>query len=324
MQRFRVSEDSMRPTLVPGDEFVATGSRPAVVGDVVALPHPARPDFWLVKRLTAGPGALVDGGVRIEPGQGWVGSDNPAPGATDSSSFGPVPLTSLRPMVTHLDQDSFGEAVDLLSGEEPSFARVIDEHGPPGFWRRPAGFPTLVWLIMEQQVSLESGAAMYRRLHGLLGAITPEAVAGAAVTELRGIGVTRQKTEYLLVLARSILSGELDLDALGGATFHEARRALLSVKGIGPWTADAYLLSALGFPDVFPVGDRALQVGTAEVLGLSAAPGPEELELLSLPWRPIRAAAARLIWHGYLKRRGRIEPADPTGGHFGHRPPTPA
>jgi DNA-3-methyladenine glycosylase II len=83
------------------------------------------------------------------------------------------------------------------------------------------------------------------------------------------------------------------------------------VKGIGPWTADAYLLSALGFPDVFPVGDRALQVGTGEVLGMSSVPDEEELEIVSAPWRPIRAAAARVIWHAYLKRRGRVEPLDP-------------
>jgi DNA-3-methyladenine glycosylase II len=324
MQRFRVSEDSMRPTLVPGDEFVATRSRTAVVGDVVALPHPGRPDFWLVKRLTAGPGDEFAGAGRLEPGQAWVNSDNPAPGTTDSSSFGPAPLASMWPMVTHLDVGTFIEAVDLLAGEEPAFAEVVDEHGPPPFWRRPEGFPTLVWLIMEQQVSLESGAAMYRRLHGLLGAITPEAVAAALPAELRGIGVTRQKTEYLLVLARSILSGELELGVLGEETFDEARRALLSVRGIGPWTADAYLLSALRFPDVFPVGDRALQVGTTEVLGLSAVPRPDELELLALPWRPIRAAAARIIWHSYLRRRGRVEPPDPTGGHFGHTPLAPA
>jgi DNA-3-methyladenine glycosylase II len=311
MQRFRVSEDSMRPTLLPGDEFVATGSRPAVVGDIVALPHPGRPDFWLVKRLRAGPGGRVDGRA-LGPGEAWVTSDNPGVETTDSSSFGPVPMTSLKPMVARLDETTFLEAVSLLTDEEPPFATVIEEHGPPPFWQRPAGFATLVWLIMEQQVSLESGAAMYRRLHGLLGEITPETVAGSSERELRGIGVTRQKTAYLLELARSIVAGELDMGALEKDTFPEARRSLLAVKGIGPWTADAYLLSALRFPDVFPVGDRALQVGTAEVLGLTSVPGKDELEMLSRPWRPVRAAAARVVWHAYLKRRGRVEPTDPT------------
>ena len=320
MQRFQVSEDSMRPTLAPGDEFVATGSRRADVGDVVALPHPGRDDFWLVKRVGAVPGDLVDGGSRLGPGEAWVISDNPGVGATDSRSFGPVPIAKLRPMVTHLDETTFREAVDLLVSEEPVFAAVIDEHGAPPFWSRPAGFATLVWLIMEQQVSLESGAAMYRRVHGLLGAITPEGVAASTESDLRGIGVTRQKASYLLELGRSVAGGDLDLDALGHMPFSEARDTLLEVKGIGPWTADVYLLSALRFPDVFPLGDRALQVGAGEVLGMIAVPDGDELELLSLPWRPIRAAAARIIWHAYLANRGRVEPPDPTGGHRVARP----
>lgn len=320
MQRFLVSEDSMRPTLAPGDEFVVTGSRQAVVGEIVALPHPGRDEFWLVKRLGAGPGDRVDGRVALGPDEAWVTSDNPDVPATDSRSFGPVPLTTLRPMVTRLDEATFGESVDLLIEEEESFARVIAEHGRPPFWHRPPGFPTLVWLIMEQQVSLESGAAMYRRLHGLFGEVTPEAMAGATETDLRGIGVTRQKTAYLLELARSVAGGALELEATATMPFHEARQTLLEVKGIGPWTADVYLLSALRFPDVFPLGDRALQVGAAEVLGMTSVPDGEELELLSLPWRPIRAAAARIIWHGYLGNRGRVEPPDPTGGHGVRRP----
>ena len=315
MQRFHVSEDSMRPTLVPGDEFVATGSRQAAVGDVVALPHPTREDFWLVKRVGAGPGERVDGGRQLGPEDAWVVSDNPEVAATDSRSFGPVPIATLRPVVENLDETTFHEAVDLLVSEEPAFATVIEKHGPPPFWSRPAGFATLVWLIMEQQVSLESGAAMYRRLHGLLGAITPETVASSTESALRGIGVTRQKTTYLLELGRSVAAGELDLDGLATLGFSDARDILLGVKGIGPWTADVYLLSALRFPDVFPLGDRALQVGVGEVLGMTSAPDGDELELLSLPWRPIRAAAARIIWHSYLGRRGRAEPPDPTVGH---------
>ena len=314
MQRFQVSEDSMRPTLVPGDEFVATGSRQAAVGDVVALPHPTRDDFWLVKRVAAGPGAQVDGGRRLGSDEAWVVSDNPEVAASDSRSFGPVPIATIQPMVTHLDATTFREAVDLLVTEEPAFATVIEEHGTPPFWSRPAGFTTLVWLIMEQQVSLESGAAMYRRLHGLLGAITSETVAGSDESALRGIGVTRQKTAYLLELGRSVAAGVLDLDALAAMPFTEARDTLLAIKGIGPWTADVYLLSALRFPDVWPLGDRALQVGTSEVLGMTRPLFPDDLEYHSRPWRPIRAAAARIIWHSYLGKRGRAEPPDPTLG----------
>lgn len=315
MQRFRVSEDSMRPTLVPGDEFVATASRPARVGDIVALPHPDREDFWLVKRLAAGPGETVDGVGPLGSGEAWVLSDNPDGGVSDSRRFGPVPVAGLRPVVTRLDETTFTEAVDLLGAEEEAFASVIGAHGQPPFWHRPEGFPTLVWLIMEQQVSLESGAEMYRRLHGLLGEITPEAVVGSGEVGLRSIGITRQKATYLLDLAALIADGDLDLEQLGRATQDQARSMLLDVRGIGPWTADVYLLSALRLPDAFPLGDRALQVGTGEVLGLTSVPDVAELELLSTPWRPVRAVAARIIWHFYLASRGRVEPPDPTVEH---------
>jgi DNA-3-methyladenine glycosylase II len=309
----------MRPALAPGDEFVATTSRPATVGEIVALPHPDRTDFWLVKRLAAGPGQSVDGHGMLGKGEAWVLSDNPVDGIADSRRFGPVPYETLHPAVTRLDGTTFAEAVDLLTAEEEAFAAVVAAHGPPPFWSRPEGFPTLVWLILEQQVSLESGAEMYRRLHGLVGQITPEAVAASGEEGLRAIGVTRQKAGYLLDLAALLFDGELDLEALGRDAPEEARAKLLALRGIGPWTADVYLLSALRFPDVFPLGDRALQVGTGEVLGMTGVPDPTELELLSIPWSPIRAVAARIIWHAYLANRGRVEPPDPTVEHASRR-----
>jgi DNA-3-methyladenine glycosylase II len=125
---------------------------------------------------------------------------------------------------------------------------------------------------------------------------------------VRDAGITRQKTGYIMSLAEQVATGRLDLVALEKASSSEARQTLLALKGVGPWTADVYLLSALGHIDVFPVGDRALQVGTAEVLGMAAPPDPVALEILSAPWRPLRAVAARMIWHGYLARRGRVEP----------------
>lgn len=305
----------MRPTLAPGDEFVATASRPAQVGDIVALPHPDREDFWLVKRLAAGPGEVVDGHGPLGPREAWVVSDNMDADAADSRRFGPVPDESLRPLVTRLDHATFAEAVDLLSAEEPRFAEVIATHGPPPFWSRPAGFPTLVWLILEQQVSLESGAEMYRRLHRLVGQITPSRVARVGQEGLRMIGITWQKAGYIHDLAVSIRAGELDVDALAGEPPEQARASLLEMRGIGPWTADAYLLSALRLPDVFPIGDRALQVGMTELLGMTRLLFPDDMEFLSKPWRPLRAVAARIIWHAYLSNRGRVEPPDPTAAH---------
>jgi DNA-3-methyladenine glycosylase II len=236
-------------------------------------------------------------------------SDNEGATLADSRTLGPVSLDALHPVVARLDADGFVEGCALLAGEDRSLASVLAVHGLPEFWSRPPGLATLVLLILEQQVSLESGAAVYRRLRSLAGEIEVETLLGLDVDGVRAAGVTRQKAGYIVELAHRIAVGELDLTAVATAPTEDARRMLLGLRGIGPWTADAYLLAALGHTDVFPVGDRALQVGTGEVLGVTAPPTESELEILSQPWRPLRAVAARIIWHAYLKVRGRSEPA---------------
>jgi DNA-3-methyladenine glycosylase II len=305
MKRFRVAGHSMTPTLQPGQEVVAVTTRRAEPGNLVVFEHPQRPDFWLIKRLTD------DGG--------WVVSDNEAHGDSDSRTLGHLPVDSLLPVVDRLDEETFPLAVDLLAGEDERLGGAVQRWGLPEFWHRSPGFSTLVLLILEQQVSLESGAAMYRRLAGLLGQVTPTTVLEAGPDRLRSIGVTRQKTGYLIELATRIVEGHLDLEAMESSPVAETRATLLGVKGIGPWTADAYLLSASRRPDMWPVGDRALQVGVAEVLGMSQVPDESQLEILGETWRPVRAVAARLIWHAYLSQRGRIEPPDPTLVHDSDR-----
>ena len=294
----------MRPTLVPGDEVVATDSRQSSIGDVVVFPHPGREDFWMVKRRVSPPDSLG-------PGLAWVMSDNLSVTRADSRSLGPLPVESLMPVVDRLDAVTFAEACVLLASEDPALAAVVERHGVPEFWQRTPGFANLVLLILEQQVSLESGAAVYRRLLESAGGVTPEAILDLGGEGVMASGVTRQKTGYILDLAQAILDEVLDLDALSTADRDTAREVLLGLRGVGPWTADVYLLSALAHPDMFPVGDRALQVGTAEVLGMTSIPDPGQLEILSQPWRPVRAVAARLLWHAYLTTRGRVEPITP-------------
>ena len=291
----------MTPTLQPGQEVVAIDTRPAEAGNLVVFEHPERAGFWLIKRLS-------------DP-TGWVSSDNEELGDVDSRTLGRIALDRLHPVVERLDEESFALGADLLAAEDPNVADLIERWGLPGFWRREPGFPTLVLLILEQQVSLESGAAMYRRLAGLIGEVTPEHVLSAGPDRLRAIGVTRQKTTYLLDLAAQLVEAQLDLGALEQVPLEDARRALIAIRGIGPWTADAYLLSAARRPDVWPVGDRALQVGAGEVVGMARPPDEGELEILAESWRPIRAVAARLIWHSYLSQRGRVEPPNPTLVH---------
>ncbi len=308
MRRFEIAQDSMRPNLVPGDEVVAQDSVDPAAGDIVVFPHPERGGFWMVKRVAEPPRPIAEDQI-------WVLSDNQDVTLADSRTLGPLSKSSMWRVVDRLDRNSFIEACMLLVTEDEALARVVDQHGLPDFWSRPPGFPTLVWLILEQQVSLESGAAMYRRVHEAAHSMTPQAILALGEASLRSLGVTRQKSGYLIDLAGAVWEGDLDLERLTGLPERDARAALISMRGIGPWTADAYLLSAVRHPDVFPVGDRALQVGTGEVLGMTSVPGPAELELMAQPWRPIRAVAARLIWHAYLARRGRVEPTDPTTGH---------
>jgi DNA-3-methyladenine glycosylase II len=206
-----------------------------------------------------------------------------------------------------LDERAFAEAISELTSRDLDLARLVAEHGRPALWSRPAGFASLVLLILEQQVSLASAAAAYTRVLARIGAMDPARLLTTTPEQLRTDGVSRQKDRYLRALATALVSGELDLQALERVPDEEARRALLAQPGIGPWTADVYLLACLGRPDLWPVGDRALQVATAEALGLDAVPDREHLEVVGERWRPLRSTAARLLWHGYLARRGRAE-----------------
>lgn len=288
----------MSPTLEPGDELVGSSSLDPVVGAIVAFPDPDRPERWLIKRLT--------------DEVGNVGSDNIGDSSRDSRDFGPVDLGTAFTQVTRLDEVRFAEGASLLADEDEAISAIVDRWGIPEFWARRPGFETLVLLILEQQVSLESGAAMYRKLKELLGDVNPQTILDLGPARMRDIGVTRQKASYLTGLSNAIVSGELDLRVLEDETADVARRALTDLKGIGPWTADAYLLSASRRPDMWPVGDRALQVGAGEAVGMQSPATESELEILGEAWRPIRAVAARLIWHNYLCERGRVEPPDPT------------
>lgn len=206
-----------------------------------------------------------------------------------------------------LDGDGFRRHALALAAEDPAIGAVVEAYGVPEFWQRPATFATLVLLVVEQQVSLASAKAVFDRLMAALGAVTPETILAADLDLLGQVGLTRQKQRYVRLLAEAVAEGRLDLTRLATLPDSEARDQLLALTGIGPWTADCYLLAALCRPDSWPVGDRALQVGVGEVLGHTDIPTSIELEGLGDRWRPVRAVAARLVWHAYLTRRGRAE-----------------
>jgi len=304
MRRFRVTETSMLPALAPGDEVAAVDDRRPVVGEVVVFPHPEREGFWMIKRSARPPRPI--GADRM-----WALSDNAEAGRADSRVFGPVAAASALRVVDRLDAETHRQACALLASEDRALARAIDRFGAPEWAPRRPGLPTLTLLVLEQQVSLESAAALFARLAEAVGGVSAESLARLGAEGIRDVGATRRKAECLAGLAERAISGELDFAALDDCPAHIARERLTALKGIGPWTADAYLLSAQGRPDVFPVGDRALRVGAAETLGLASVPDEEELEILGEPWRPIRAAAARIIWRAYMSKRGRAPPPDP-------------
>lgn len=199
-----------------------------------------------------------------------------------------------------LDGTSYTHALHALTMSDPRLAAVHTRHGPPPFWTREPGFLTLLHIILEQQVSLASALAAFRRVQALAHPLTPSTFLALSEQDLRTAGFSRQKTAYGRALAQAILDGEVDLDALHALTDDEVRKTLTRVKGIGPWTADVYLLMALRRPDIWPVGDLALVTAVQEVLVLPSRPSPDELEEVSAPWMPWRAVAARLFWHHYL------------------------
>jgi DNA-3-methyladenine glycosylase II len=194
---------------------------------------------------------------------------------------------------TILTEDVFAESVRVLAASDTHLADVLQKYGRPPLWVREPGFPTLVYIILEQQVSLAA-----------VRPLTPRRFLKLTDSALLRIGFSRQKTLYTRLLADSLARRYFNLSHLHTLPDDAARKMLTALKGIGNWTADIYLLSALRRPDIWPTGDLALATAVQEVKRLRDRPSPERLEKLSQPWRPYRAVAARLFWHAYLCKRG--------------------
>jgi DNA-3-methyladenine glycosylase II len=194
--------------------------------------------------------------------------------------------------------------VQELSERDARLARIVDRFGPPPLWARPRGYATLVRIILEQQVSLAS-AALFERLKRALPdeRVTPEAVSALGTAGLQALGFTRQKARYVHELATRITDGHVSLARIDRMPDEEALQALVEVPGIGPWTANIYVLMALRRPDVWPPGDLGLHKSMQTVRGLTTVPTSEQAARFALRWRPWRAVAARLLWHAYLGER---------------------
>lgn len=211
---------------------------------------------------------------------------------------------SNRTSVRAYNKESLARAVRSLASRDPDLAAIVRQHGLPPLWDREPGFATLLHMILEQQVSLASALAAFNKLKVALGTVTPKRFLTLDDAALKTIGFSRQKTRYGRILAQAVLDGALDIDALHMLPDDGARASLMALTGIGRWTADVYLLMVLRRSDVLPVGDLALLIAVQRVKRLPARPTPAEFEALAEPWRPHRAAAARVLWHFYLSRPG--------------------
>lgn len=202
------------------------------------------------------------------------------------------------------------EGIAALAGE-PVFRAIVERAGTPRFRRRRNGFPTLLHIILEQQVSIDAAAAMHRRLSELCRPLMPEPFLALDDATLRRCGFSRQKMGYARGLAQAVADGSLDFTALAEASDADAFATLVALKGIGRWSAEIYLIFALGRADVWPAADLGLQLGVAECLGLAERPKEPALRQMGEAWRPWRSVASCLFWQSYLKARNRAAPLLP-------------
>jgi DNA-3-methyladenine glycosylase II len=208
-----------------------------------------------------------------------------------------------------LDERSLRRAVRTLVSCHTDLAGIHERHGCPPLWQRPAGFPTLLHIILEQQVSIASARAAFDRLRAISRPLTPRRFLELDDARLRAVGFSRQKIDYARGLAEAIACRRLRLRRLFELDDQRVRDELMSIRGIGRWSADIYLLMALGRPDVWPQGDLALAQAMREVLRLERRPTHEEQLEISSQWQPWRAVAARLLWHHYLSTPRRLAAA---------------
>ncbi len=202
------------------------------------------------------------------------------------------------------DATNFKEICNKLGRIDKDLYSVIKQHGHPPMWTRPATFQTLILTILEQQVSLASAYAAFKKLKQKTGYVTPAKILSLTDTELRACYFSRQKTIYARELARAIQTKQLNLKKISSAHEDEVRYELKKIKGIGDWTVDVFLMHALQRTDLFPLGDIALVNSLKETKQLHPHISREDLLAIAEPWRPYRTIAAMILWHSYIQKRG--------------------
>jgi DNA-3-methyladenine glycosylase II len=202
--------------------------------------------------------------------------------------------------------EALDNALAILGARDPTLAQAHREVGRPRLRKRPAGFAGLVAIIIGQQVSTSSAAAILRRVESCFDPLTAQQVLEAGADALRACGLSAPKIRAILAVATAATDGSCPLDGLADVPVEEAKACLMAIKGVGPWTAEIYLLFCLGHPDAFPAGDLALQEAVRLAYGGALRPGRADLEAFAERWRPLRGAAATLLWSYYALRKGRL------------------
>src|SRR3954451_2572806 len=209
-------------------------------------------------------------------------------------------------MPPHLNSQSGLEAaIQALVKQDRRLAPVFDIAGMPALRRREAGFTGLAAIVCGQQLSTASAAAIWARVSAAFDPFHHDALRSARADRLGRLGLSAAKIKTLKNLAREIAAERLNLEVLANEDADAAHHTLTALHGIGPWTADVYLLFCLGHGDAWPAGDLAVQEAVKIGLGLKTRATPKEMAPLAEPWRPLRGAAAHLWWSYYrvLKKR---------------------
>jgi DNA-3-methyladenine glycosylase II len=192
-----------------------------------------------------------------------------------------------------------------LRRADPRLAGVIAQSGDVPLRRSEPGFASLASIVVSQQVSKQSADAIWQRLVSLVDPLEPAAFLAGGEAVWRAAGLSRGKQRTLVAVSEAVLENRLDLEHMCRIDGEAALAEMTAIKGIGPWTAEVYLLFAAGHPDIFPAGDIALQSAVADAFGFDARPNDRELRRLAESWAPWRGVAARLFWAFYAARRGR-------------------
>lgn len=195
------------------------------------------------------------------------------------------------------------EALVVLTQKDEVLKGIISEFGLPIIQKREEGFASMCHIILEQQVSIASAKAAYEKLVNLVGKVDPFTIHNATDEDLRSCGISRQKTIYLKDVAQRVIRKELSFSSLPMKTEQQIRNELIQIKGVGNWSIDVYLMFCMQSQDIIPLGDIAIKNTLMELYNCQSE---EEMLAISSNWKPFRTLASFIIWHYYLKKRGKI------------------